>query len=169
MRHKIKGRTLGRKPAHRRMLLRNLVTDLIERERIESTDGRVKEMRPLAEKMITLGKRGTLHARRQAAAVLTRPDVVKKLFGPVAEKFMERPGGYTRITKIGMRKGDMAPISVIELVQEEMRVAKKKPRRRRSSAKKASEKAAGKKETAASKEKAPKADKEQTKKESKSD
>ena len=119
MRHRNAGRKLGRTSAHRSALLRNLVTALLEHERIETTDAKAKELRRVADKMITLGKRGDLHARRQAAAVVRSREVTSKLFGPLAERYRERPGGYTRILKLRTRIGDAAPISMIELVDRE--------------------------------------------------
>ncbi|MBS4175684.1 50S ribosomal protein L17 [Bacillus sp. FJAT-49736] len=117
-------RKLGRTSAQRKALLRDLATDLIINERIETTEARAKELRSVVEKMITLGKRGDLHARRQAAAYIrhevadaeTNQDAVQKLFGDIASRYQERQGGYTRIMKIGPRRGDGAPVVVIELV-----------------------------------------------------
>ncbi len=121
MRHRNAGWKLGRKTDHRRALLRNLVTSLIEKERIVTTVPKAKALRPLAEKMITLGKAETLHARRQAAAYLKTPDSVKKLFETIAVRFGARPGGYTRITHMGFRKGDGADMAMIELVGSELK------------------------------------------------
>ncbi|MGY3716645.1 50S ribosomal protein L17 [Sutcliffiella cohnii] len=117
-------RKLGRTSAQRKALLRDLATDLIISERIETTEARAKELRSVVEKMITLGKRGDLHARRQAAAFIrkevaneeTGQDAVQKLFGDIAPRYEERQGGYTRIMKLGPRRGDGAPMVVIELV-----------------------------------------------------
>lgn len=106
----------GRDAGHRQALLRNLVTSVLLEERIQTTDTKAKAVRPLVEQMITLGKRGDLHARRQAAAFLGRPEAVEKLFDSIAPRYMERNGGYTRIIKVGPRRGDAAPISIIELV-----------------------------------------------------
>jgi len=104
-------------PTDQRMaLLRNLVTSLLENGKIETTETRAKEARSLAEKMITLGKTNTLHSRRQALAFITKEDVVKKLFDEIAPKYAERNGGYTRIIKIGPRRGDAAPMAIVELV-----------------------------------------------------
>ena len=116
MRHLISGSKLGKQPAHRRAVLRNLVTNLIEKERIHTTLLRAKTARPIAERMITLGKRDSLHARRQAAAFLMTPDATKKLFLDLAPRFADRPGGYTRILKIGQRAGDATEMVFIELV-----------------------------------------------------
>ncbi len=115
MRHLKSGRKLGRTSAHRKALLRNLVTSLLEHEQITTTDAKAKELRRVADRMITLGKRGTLDARRRALSYVRKRSVVQKLFGEVAERFQTRPGGYTRIVKLGQRHGDNAPMSVIEL------------------------------------------------------
>ena len=109
-------RKLGRNSAHRRSMLRNLVTDLFRYERIQTTDCRAKEARREAEKMITLAKRGDLHARRQALAYIKDEDVVAKLFDEIAPKYEERHGGYTRILKLGPRQGDVAESVFLELV-----------------------------------------------------
>ena len=119
MRHRVHGRKLGRTPPHRRALLRNLCTSLLEHERITTTVQKAKEVRPLAEKMITLGKRETLHARRQAARFLLKAAVVQKLFDSIAARYADRAGGYTRILKLGPRPGDGAELAVIELISEE--------------------------------------------------
>ena len=109
-------RKLGRTSAHRKMMLRNLVTDLLKYGKLETTLMRAKETRRIAEKMITLGKRGDLHARRQAAAYLLDEDVVKKLFDEIGPKYADRNGGYTRILKMGPRPGDIAEVVWVELV-----------------------------------------------------
>ena len=109
-------RKLGRPTAHRMSMLRGLVTYLLESGRLETTATRAKEVQKLAEKMITLGKKDTLHTRRQALAFITKEDVVTKLFGEIAPKYAERNGGYTRVIKIGPRRGDAAEVSVLELV-----------------------------------------------------
>lgn len=119
MRHRKAGRKLGRTSAHRSALLRNLVTALLEHERIETTDSKAKELRRVADRMITLGKRGDLHARRQALAVVRSREIASKLFGPLAERYRERNGGYTRVLKLRTRVGDAAPISLIELVDRD--------------------------------------------------
>ena len=116
MRHLKAGRKLNRTSAHRRALFRNLVTSLLDREQVRTTDAKAKAVRPLVDHVITLGKRGTLHARRQALAFIRSEDVVKKLFDEVAVRFKERNGGYTRVVKLGVRRGDAAPMSIIELV-----------------------------------------------------
>ena len=109
-------RKLDMPTAHKKLVLRNLVTDLLREGRISTTDCRAKEARKIAEKMITLGKRGDLHARRQAMSVIFDEDVVKKLFDEIAPKYAERNGGYTRILKLGPRQGDNAEIVFLELV-----------------------------------------------------
>ncbi|MFT9494203.1 50S ribosomal protein L17 [Anaerosolibacter sp.] len=109
-------RKLGRRTDHRNLMLRNLVTSLLKAGRIETTDTRAKETRRLAEKMITLAKRGDLHARRQVMAYVTEETVVKNLFDEIAPKYKERNGGYTRIMKLGPRRGDAAEMVILELV-----------------------------------------------------
>jgi len=109
-------RKLGRTSGHRKALFRNLVTSFLDKERVETTEPKAKELRSFAEKMITLAKRGDLHARRQALAFMTDETVVAKLFDNVAKRFENRNGGYTRITKLGPRQGDAAPMVLIELV-----------------------------------------------------
>lgn len=109
-------RKLGVTTPHRKAMLRNLVTSLLREEKIETTVTRAKEARRMAEKMITLGKRGDLHARRQALAYIYDEDVVTKLFEEIAPKYSERHGGYTRIVKMGPRRGDAAEIAILELV-----------------------------------------------------
>lgn len=126
MRHNKAGRRLGRKTSHREAMFRNMVTSLLTHEKITTTDAKAKEIRSVAEKMITLGKRGDLHAQRQAASYIREKSVVTKLFSAIAPRYKDRPGGYTRIVKLGIRQGDTAPISIIELVEEEMK-AKKAP------------------------------------------
>ena len=116
MRHLKAGKKFNRSPSHRRALLRNMVTSLLRHERIETTDPKAKELRRWADWMIGLGKRGTLHARRQALAIIQDEAVVHKVFDTLAARFKERPGGYTRVVKIGWRRGDNAPLSVIELL-----------------------------------------------------
>jgi large subunit ribosomal protein L17 len=119
-----KGPRFGGGPAHERLLLANLATALFEHDRITTTEAKAKRLRPLAEKLITFAKRGDLHARRQVLTVVRDKDVVHKLFAEIGPKFAERPGGYTRIVKINPRKGDNAPMAVIELVEELSAVAK---------------------------------------------
>jgi large subunit ribosomal protein L17 len=130
MRHLRSGSKLGKQPAHRRAVLRNLVTNLIEKERIHTTILRAKAARPIAEKMITLGKRDSLHARRQAAAFLMTTDATKKLFADLAPRFADRPGGYTRIIRTGWRIGDGAELAILEFIGSELKKKEKKPRKR---------------------------------------
>jgi large subunit ribosomal protein L17 len=119
VRHQNAGKKLGRDSSHRKALYANLAGALIEHGRIRTTVTKAKAVKPLAEQMITLGRRGDLHARRQATAVLRSRDVVHLLFAEVAPRFKDRPGGYTRITKIGPRQGDAAEMAYLELVDEE--------------------------------------------------
>ncbi len=116
MRHGKSGRKLGRTSAHRKAMFRNMVTSLFEHERIVTTEQKAKELKPIAEKMITLAKRGDLHARRQALSYIQSKDVVAKLFDEIQGQFADRQGGYTRIIKTGNRLGDAAPMAIIELV-----------------------------------------------------
>jgi len=117
MRHRVAGVKLNRTASHRRALFRNLVTALIEREAIRTTDAKAKELRRWADRMITLGKRGTLAARRRAGRIIGRRSVLKKLFDDVAPRYADRAGGYTRVVKLGIRVGDAAPVSMVELVE----------------------------------------------------
>jgi len=126
MRHRKQHGKLGRSSAHRKALLRNLVTSLLDQERIETTDAKARELRRVADRMITLGKRGGLHARRQALSVIRSKEVTSKVFDELADRFRERPGGYTRVLKVGWRTGDAAPMSIIELVEGEAAEASKK-------------------------------------------
>jgi large subunit ribosomal protein L17 len=127
MRHRKAGRNLSRNTSHRKAMLRNMMTSLFRHEQLETTDAKAKELRPLAEKMITLAKRGDLHARRQALAVLQDKDVAHRLFDEQKDRFLNRQGGYVRIVKKETRKGDGAPISIIQLLPEEG--AKKKAKK----------------------------------------
>jgi len=124
MRHRNAHRKLSRNTSHRRALLRNLVTDFLDHGRLMTTLPKAKEIRPLAEKMITLGKRDSLHARRQVQSYVMREAVAKKLFDTVAPKFADRKGGYSRIIKLGNRKGDGADMAIIELLGSELEVKK---------------------------------------------
>ena len=117
MRHKIAGRKLSRSSSHRRALLRNLVTDLLNHGKITTTEAKAKEVRGPAEKMVTLGKAGSLHARRQALSFILDEGVTEKVFSELATKYAERSGGYTRITKLGPRLGDGAPMVQLELIE----------------------------------------------------
>ncbi|MBX5490095.1 MAG: 50S ribosomal protein L17 [Chloroflexi bacterium] len=116
MRHRWGGRKLGRPTSHRKALLRNQSTDLLRYEKIQTTEAKAKELRSAVEHLITLGKRGDLHARRQAYAYVYDKRVVDKLFHELAPRFQDRPGGYTRIVRLGFRRGDAAPMVQIELV-----------------------------------------------------
>jgi len=135
MRHQKKTIKLGRTAEHRKALLANQVCSLIEHQRIRTTLAKAKAVRPLAEKMVTLGKKGSIHARRTAFAVLRQKDAVKKLFDEIAPRTADRSGGYTRIVKLGLRKSDAAPVAYLEwvdaaiLVDQEIDQAEKKTRK----------------------------------------
>lgn len=136
MRHLKSGRQLSRNSAHRWALMRNLITALLREEKIQTTDPKAKELRRWVDRVITLGKQGSLHARRQALSIVQDKAVVRKLFDTIGPRFKDRPGGYTRIIKIGIRRGDAAQMAVIELVgaESEKQTAKggaKKGRRAR--------------------------------------
>jgi large subunit ribosomal protein L17 len=136
MRHQVKKGMLGRNTAHRRALLRNLVTSFLEKERVRTTLAKARSARPVAEKMITLAKRGTLHTRRQALAYITKETAVRKLFDDIGPRFAERPGGYTRIVKLDRRSGDGAEMAMLELVGSEFKAkAKKKKKDKKPAAK----------------------------------
>jgi large subunit ribosomal protein L17 len=126
MRHRNYGSKLGRQPAHRRATLRNLVTNVIEKERITTTLTRAKAAKPLVEQMITLGKCDTLHTRRQAASYLMTPNATKKLFADIAPRFSDRAGGYTRIVHAGFRIGDGANLAILELLGSKLKKKEKK-------------------------------------------
>jgi large subunit ribosomal protein L17 len=143
MRHLRAGRNLGRAPSHRTAMLRNMVTSLFKHEQVETTDARAKELRQIAERMITLAKRGDLHARRQALATLREKAVVHKLFDELKDRFIDRQGGYVRIVKKENRKGDGALISIIQLLLKEE--GKKKSKKKGKSAAGASDASAAKK------------------------
>lgn len=117
MRHRRSGRKFGRKTAPRRAMYRGMVTDLLRHEVIRTTHAKSKEVAPLAEKMLTLGKRGELHNRRQAAAFITDKEVLAKTFDELADRYRDRDGGYTRVIKLGKRPGDGAEMALIELVE----------------------------------------------------
>jgi len=119
MRHRLAGRKLGRTSSHLKATLNNMAVALIRHEQIRTTLPKAKELRPFVEKLITLGKRGGLHARRQAHSVLRDAEVTGKLFGPIAERYKSRKGGYTRVLKAGFRFGDTAAMAVIELVDRD--------------------------------------------------
>lgn len=131
MRHKKAGRKLGRTTSHRRALLRNLATALFQRERIVTTLPKAKELRPVAERLITSGKKGTLHARRHILSYLMEKDVAHKVVEEIAPRYSDRNGGYTRIIKLGARRGDQAEMALIELLGSEFKpkdTAKEKPK-----------------------------------------
>ncbi len=119
MRHRKKGRKLSRTASHRKATLRNMATSLFRHERIETTTAKAKELRPYAERLVSLAKRGDLHARRLAARKIADRDVLVSLFDSIGPRFAERPGGYTRILKLGHRQGDGAEMALIELVDRE--------------------------------------------------
>ncbi len=119
MRHRVAGRKLNKNTAQRKALLRGLATELFKHGSIQTTEAKAKALRPVAEKLITLAKRGDLHARRQAAARLYEPAILQKLFDNIAEHYQDRNGGYTRIYKLGLRKGDAAPMALIELIDHQ--------------------------------------------------
>jgi len=139
MRHKVAGYKLGRTTSHRRSLLRNMVTSLIVEERIETTVPKAKALRPTVEKMITLGKRGDLAARRRAAAYVMTDEALKKLFDTLGPRFGDRNGGYTRIVRTGWQKGDGADKAFIELLGSEQVLDEKRQKRAETRAKKAEE------------------------------
>lgn len=119
MRHRKAGKQLSRNSSHRRAMLRNIVTSLLKYEQIETTDAKAKETRPIAEKMITLAKRGDLHARRLVLSYLQDKEVAHKLFDDLKDRLTTRQGGYVRIVKKGFRKGDGAPVSIVQLLVKE--------------------------------------------------
>jgi large subunit ribosomal protein L17 len=119
MRHRLSGRKLNRTSSHRKAMFANMAAALIKHEQIRTTLPKAKDLRRVVERLITLGKRGDLHARRQALAVLRDTGLTGKLFGPLAERYADRPGGYTRVLKAGFRYGDAAPMAIIELVDRD--------------------------------------------------
>ena len=136
MRHRKSGRQLSRNSAHRWALMRNMITALLREEKIRTTDPKAKELRRWADRVITLGKRGSLHARRQALGIVQDKAVVRKLFDTIAPRFKDRPGGYSRCIRLGIRRGDAAQMSLIELVgaegeKEARKTGEKKGRRAR--------------------------------------
>ena len=139
MRHRKAGNKLGRNPSHRRALLRNLVTSVVIEDRVETTLAKAKAVRPLIEKMITLGKRGDVHSRRQAAAFLMTPDSVTRLFATVAPRYSDRQGGYLRIIHTGFRKGDGGEKAVLELLGAEQELGEKEQKRADAKARKQEE------------------------------
>ncbi len=146
MRHRSAGIKLNRTSSHRKAMFRNMVTSLFKHERIRTTEAKAKEVRRWADKLVTLAKRGDLHARRQALSIIREKDVVHKLFEEAPQRFAQVNGGYTRVVKVGFRPGDAAPISMVELVTPEV---KKKKARRKKKAKKAAAPAAAAAVTAA--------------------
>ena len=155
MRHRARSVKLGRNQAHRSAMYRNMVTSLLLHERIETTDAKAKQVRRLADRMITLGKRGTLHARRQALSVIRDREVAAKVFDDLAERYRTRPGGYTRVLKTRRRTGDAAPLSIVELVEgaapepePEAKKGRKKATRKKAATKKATTKKATRKKAA---------------------
>ncbi len=176
MRHlKAGNRKFGRSPAHRKAMFRNMVTALVRQERVRTTLAKAKELRGKVEKVITLGKKGTLHARRTARRHVAERETLLKVFGPLSERYADRPGGYTRVIKIGNRPGDDAPMAFIELVDREEEAAQAEDKKSKKAAgKKTEKKAEGKSkkpEEKKAKEKTPKDKKEKpaAKKESKKD
>jgi len=157
MRHRVRAGGLGRTSSHRLAMYRNLVTSLLEHEKVETTDAKAKGVRRLAEKMITLGKRGDLHARRRALRVIRSREVTAKVFDDLADRFRDRPGGYTRVIKVRSRAGDGAPMSIIELVaQAGKKTRQAAGRKGKAAARGAPEKKAARKKTATAKEAEPK-------------
>ncbi|MFC2169685.1 50S ribosomal protein L17 [Acidobacteriota bacterium] len=136
MRHRVKGKKLKRNTSQRNALLRNIVTSILEKERIKTTLAKAKAARPLAEKMITLAKRNSLYTRRLALRFLYKKTLVKKLFEDIGPRFSERPGGYTRIIKIGPRAGDGAEMAILELIGSEFQKKTKKKDKEKEKAKK---------------------------------
>ncbi len=127
MRHKKAGKKFGRNPSHRKAMFRNMVTSLFKFEKIETTDVKAKAIRPIAEKLITLAKRGDLHSRRLAMAYIREKPVTYKLFGELKDRYLEKQGGYIRIIKKGVRKGDAAPVSIVQLIpRDDLSSSKKK-------------------------------------------
>ena len=116
MRHRYSGRKFDRQGGHRQLMYRNLVTSLLKHGYIRTTEAKAREIKPMAEKMVTLGKAGSLHSRRQASAFITEPAVVRRVFSDLADTYKDRPGGYTRLIKLGPRKGDASEMALLELV-----------------------------------------------------
>lgn len=136
MRHRKAGTKLNRTASHRKAMMRNVVTSLFEHGQIVTTETKAKAVKPLAEKIITIAKKGDLHARRQALAILTKKSVAHTLFTEIKDRYMERSGGYTSIVKIGPRRGDAAEMAVLRLVKEEEDKPKKKAKKKKAVAKK---------------------------------
>jgi len=163
MRHRVRARKLGRSPTHRVAMYRNLVTSLLEHGRVRTTDAKAKGVRRLAERMITLGKRGDLHARRRALRVIRSREVAARVFDDLAERYRDRPGGYTRVMKLGNRRGDAAALSIVELVARDG-AGRRKPAAGAASKKKATTKKAAAAKPAAKKKAAAKKAEEPAKK-----
>lgn len=159
MRHGVKGRKLGRTSSHREALFRNQLQSLVEKEKIITTLPKAKELRPIAERVITRGKGGTVHDRRWVLRWVLKRDLVKKVFDDIAPRFQERPGGYLRIVKLGPRLGDGAEMAVLELVERESVVAEPEPSKDAKKAKEPKPKKEAKETKAAAAPKAPKAPK----------
>lgn len=159
MRHAVKGRKLGRTTSHREALFRNQLQSLVEKEKIVTTLPKAKELRPIAEKVITRGKHGTLHDRRWVLRWVLKRDLVKKVFDEIAPRFTERPGGYLRIVKLGPRQGDGAEMAVLELVERSEAAAPEPAPEEKPKKKAAPKKAAPKKEEKAKAEAKPKREK----------
>lgn len=130
MRHRVKGKKLGRTKSHKESMLRNLVTSLFERESVRTTEARAKEARKLAEKVLTWGKKGDLHSRRLALRHILDTAIIKKVFDDIAPRFAGRDGGYTRIIKLGERRGDAAPVVILELTEKSKKVEEEKAARK---------------------------------------
>jgi large subunit ribosomal protein L17 len=144
MRHRVKGKKLGRTKSHRERMLRNMVVSLFRHESIKTTEAKAKEARRLAEKLLTWGKRGDLHSRRLAFRYLSSAEIVKRVFDDIAPRFADREGGYTRIVKLETRRGDAAPVVLLELTEkskevEEEKAARKAKREARKEAKRKAE------------------------------
>jgi len=162
MRHNRDGRKLNRTASHRKAMLRNMVTSLFDNERIHTTTSKAKEAKRLAERMITFARRGDLSARRHVAKTVRDPEVLQKLFSEIGPRYVDRPGGYTRVLKLGMRRGDAAQTAILELIPEgdEGRKKKKKPAKKKRKAAEAKKPSTKKKEKVKAKKKEKKAKKE---------
>jgi len=130
MRHRVRGRKLGRKKSHKEQMLRNMVVSLFQHESIRTTEAKAKEARRLAEKLLSWGKRGDLHSRRLALRYLASAEVVKKVFDDIAPRFQDRNGGYTRIVKLEVRRGDAAPVVLLELTEKSKEIEEEKAARK---------------------------------------
>jgi large subunit ribosomal protein L17 len=148
MRHKKAGRKFSRTPAHRKAMFRSMLTSLFRHEKIMTTDAKARELKRLADQMITLGKKGGLHAIRAVATVINDPEVVRKVFKEIAPRFTERKGGYTRAVKVGQRRGDGAEVTIVEILEGTKVAAKKEAREPKAKAKKAPAKKADEKDEA---------------------